>query len=125
MSQPGFDQKLFDDLMREGDADLFYRINGLDPHRLYRLDMRTIRHNMAAMASRVCQHREPLKELFEAGNIAGAFGMLSGTVHGMQLVGVMALTIYCHAKGLKCSASSIARPRAVERAAIPSYALPW
>ena len=100
MSQPDFDQKLFDDLMREGDEDLFYRINGLDPHRLYRLDMRTIRHNMASMAVRVCEHREPLKELFETGNIAGAFGMLSGAVHGMQLVGIMALTIYLSRQGV-------------------------
>jgi len=101
MSQPGFDQKLFDDLMREGDADLFYRINGLDPHRLYRLDMRTIRHNMAAMAATVCRHREPVKELIEAGNVAGAFGMLSGAVHGMQLVGIMALTVYLSRHGVE------------------------
>lgn len=101
MSQPGFDQKLFDDLTREGDEDLFYRINGLDPHRLYRLNMKTIRHNMAAMAATVCQHREPIKELFEAGNIAGAFGMLAGAVHGMQMVGVMALTIYLSRLGVE------------------------
>ena len=101
LSQPGFDQKLFDDLMRAGDPDLFYRINGLDPHRLYRLDMRTIRRNMAAMAARVCQHREPLKELLEAGNIAGAFGMLSGAMHGMQLVGIMALTVYVSRHGVE------------------------
>jgi hypothetical protein len=101
VSQPGFDQKLFDDLMREGDADLYYRINGLDPQRLYRLDMQTIRQNMAAMAARVCQHREPLKELFEAGNVAGAFGMLSGAVHGVQLVGVMALTVYLTRHGVE------------------------
>lgn len=100
LSQHGFDQKLFDDLMREGDADLFYRINGLDPHRLYRLDMRTIRHNMTTMAASVCQHREPIKELFEAGNIAGAFGMLSGAVHGMQMVGIMALTVYLSRLGV-------------------------
>jgi hypothetical protein len=101
MSQPGFDQKLFDTLMHEADADLYYRINGLDPHRLYRLDMTTIRHNMAAMAGRVCQHREPIKELFEAGNVAGAFGLLSGAVHGMQMVGIMALTVYLSRHGVE------------------------
>ncbi len=101
LSQPAFDQKLFDDLMREGDSDLFYRINGLDPHRMYRLDMRTIRRNTAAMAARVCQHREPLKELLEAGNIASAFGLLSGAMHGMQLVGIMALTVYLSRHGVE------------------------
>jgi hypothetical protein len=101
LSQPGFDQKFFDALMREGDSDLFYRINGLDPHRHYRLDTRTIRHNMAAMAARVCQHRESLKELLEAGNIAGTFGMLSGAMHGMQLVGIMALTVYVSRHGVE------------------------
>src|SRR5579862_7031100 len=101
LSELDFDQNLFDELVREGEEDLFYRINGLDPHRLYRLDMKTIRHNMASMAARVCEHREPLKELFEAGNIAGAFGMLSGAVHGMQLVGLMALTIYLSRQGVE------------------------
>jgi hypothetical protein len=101
MSQPGFDQQLYDDLMREGDWELFYRINGLNPDRMYRLNMRTIRQNMATMAATVCQHREPVKELFEAGNIAGAFGMLSGAVHGMQLVGIMALTVYLSRHGVE------------------------
>jgi hypothetical protein len=101
MSDRDFDQQLFDDLVREGDADLFYRINGLDPHRLYRLHMKAIKQNMAAMAATVCQHREPIKELFEAGNVAGAFGMLSATVHGMQLVGIMALTVYLSRHGVE------------------------
>jgi len=101
LSQPGFDQKLFDDLMREGEADLYYRINGLDPHRMYRLDMKTIGHNMAAIAATVGQHRGPIKELVEAGNVAGAFGMLSGAVHGMQLVGIMALTVYLSRHGVE------------------------
>lgn len=101
MSQLSFDQQLFDDLMRESDDELYYRINGLDPQSMYRLDMKTIRHNMAAMAARVCPHREPIKEFFEVGNIAGAFGILSGAVHGLPLVGITALTIYLSRYGVE------------------------
>lgn len=101
MSQQSFDQTLYDDLMREADQALFYRINGLDPQRMYRLNMQAIRQNMAVVAATVCSHREPIKELFEAGNIAGAFGILSGAVHGIQLVGIMALTVYLSRHGVE------------------------
>ena len=57
LSQPGFDQKLFDDLMREGDPDLFYRINGLDPYAYLKDVLERLPTHAASRIDELLPHR--------------------------------------------------------------------